>query len=154
MENMEYEYSFKVKNLDIYIDYCKNNNYEKTEENIQTRILYRNKNKTMARITINKVGEKTIKKLDFKEDKITDEELIERKESLPIVFTDDKAIYSILDFLEYKKDNSMNRIRYVYEKKNFTFELDEYIEPEKVCVVSLEGKKEVIDSIWKEINNI
>ena len=43
MENMEYEYSFKVKSLDIYIDYCKNNNYEKTEENIQTRILYRNK---------------------------------------------------------------------------------------------------------------
>lgn len=149
----EYEYSKKVENLTYYFNYCKNNGYLLVEKSTQIRTIYRNNNKTMARITINKIGRKTIKKLDFKEDKLTNEELIERKESLPIVFTDDKAVHSILDFLEYKKDNSMNRVRYTYEKKDSTFEFDEYIEPEKVCVVSLEGKKEVVDLIWKEINN-
>ena len=37
----EYEYSFKVKDIKPYIDYCINNDYEKTGESSQTRILYR-----------------------------------------------------------------------------------------------------------------
>lgn len=48
---MEYEYSFKVDSLDKYINYCKTNNYELVEETNQTRILYKNNNGTIARIT-------------------------------------------------------------------------------------------------------
>lgn len=51
---MEYEYSFKVDNLDKYINYCKNNNYELVEETSLTRILYKNKNEKKARITTKK----------------------------------------------------------------------------------------------------
>ncbi len=149
----EYEYSKKVDSLTDYINYCKDNGYSLVEKSTQVRTIFRNNNKTIARITINETDEKIVKKLDFKEDKLTNEELIERRESLPVIFNDDNAIYSILDFLEYRKDNSMKRIRYIYEKKDSTFELDEYIEPEKTCVVSLEGKKEKVDNIWKEINN-
>ena len=48
----EYEYSFKVSSLNPYIDYCKKNNFEFVEETNQSRTIYRNSNKTIARITI------------------------------------------------------------------------------------------------------
>ena len=44
---MEYEYSFKVEEIDPYIEYCKNNGYEFIEETNQSRTLYRNTNKTI-----------------------------------------------------------------------------------------------------------
>ena len=48
----EHEYSFKVKNLKPYIDYCINNKYELEEKTLEQRIIYRKNDKTMARITI------------------------------------------------------------------------------------------------------
>ena len=36
---MEYEYSFKVKEIDPYIEYCKNNGYEFIEETNQSRTI-------------------------------------------------------------------------------------------------------------------
>ena len=48
----EYEYSFEVKNLTPFINYCEENNYNLTNKNKQSRTIYRNANKTMARITI------------------------------------------------------------------------------------------------------
>ena len=104
---MEYEYSFKVNNLNPYIEYCKENEYEFVEETNQSRTIYRNTNKTMARITIKGKNGVTKKLLDFKDDIMTDEVLIERRESQSIEFTDEEAVESILNFLEYKKDNTL-----------------------------------------------
>ena len=112
---MEYEYSFKVKEIDPYIEYCKNNGYEFIEETNQSRTLYRNTNKTLARITIKEKNNIIKKLLDFKDDNITDDILIERRESKSIEFTDDDAVESILNFLNYKKDNTLIRKRYVKE---------------------------------------
>lgn len=148
---MEYEYSKKVDNLDKYIKYCIDNEYNLKEKINQTRIIYRKNDNTIARITINKIDNNETKTLDFKEDKLSNEELIVRSESLPITFTKDENILSILDFLGYKKDNTLKRIRYVYEKDNVTFELDEYTYPEHTFVVSLEGNKNITDNIWNEI---
>ena len=146
---IEYEYSNEVNNLSKYINYCNSNGYILDKKEVQTRTIYRNENKTIARITINDNGEKV---LDFKEDKLSSSELTVRKESLPIRFEDDEAVYSILEFLNYKKDNTMKRIRYTYRKEKIIFELDEYEEPDKRYIVSLEGDKEIVDKIWKEIN--
>ena len=121
---MEYEYSFKVDKLDLYIDYCEKNNYKKIEENKQTRILYRNKNKTMARVTKKEKNEDIKLFLDFKDDILTDEILVERRESLPLEFNDEEAVESILEFLEYKRDTILNRTRIVYKKGDVIFELD------------------------------
>ena len=96
---MEYEYSFKVEKIDPYIEYCKNNGYEFIEETNQSRTLYRNTNKTMARITIKEKNGVTKKLLDFKDDNINGDILIERRESQSIEFTDDDAVESILNFL-------------------------------------------------------
>lgn len=146
---MEYEYSKVVEDLKKYISYCESNGYILEKKSLQERTLYRNENGTIARITINDNNDK---ELDFKEDKMPDQELIVRKESLPIKFTDDEVVNSILDILNYKKDNTLKRYRYVYTKDNVKFELDEYLEPEKKCVAAIEGDKELVDIIWKEIN--
>ena len=151
--NKEYEYSFKVRDLKPYIDYCKNNNYELLEENKQVRTLYKKKDKTMARITSKEKNGITKLFLDFKEDVISDEDLIERKESLAVEFNDEKAVFSILDFLEYKKDIELSRIRMVYKKDNVIFEIDSYNSPEIMYVVAVEGDKEEVDKVYKEIKD-
>ena len=148
---IENEYSKKVDNLNDYIEYCKRNGFILDSKINQTRVLYRHSNKTLARITINNINIILKKYLDFKEDKLTSDELISRKESKMIEFTDDEAVYSILDFLGYKKDNTLERVRYVYKKEDIVFELDEYIKPNKSCVVSLEGEKDKISKIWEEL---
>ena len=147
----EYEYSFKVKEIDPYIEYCKNNGYEFIEETNQSRTLYRNTNKTMARITIKEKNNIVKKLLDFKDDNITDDILIERRESKSIEFTDDDAVESILDFLNYKKDNTLIRKRYVYKKGNVKFEIDDYEYPEKSYVVAIEGEKSEVDKVYNVV---
>ena len=147
----EYEYSFEVKDLKPYIEYCTKNGYTLKSRGDQKRTLYRNKNKTLARITFEKINDKTTKTLDFKDDKLSNDDLIVRRETLPIEFEDDNAILSILDFLDYKEDNSLIRERLVYEKDNVKLELDNYICPRKTCVVAIEGEKEKVDEVYKMV---
>ncbi len=149
---VEYEYSKEVEDLNKFITYCESNGFVLENKYKQTRTIYRNENKTMARITINESDGNIIKELDFKEDKLSSDELIVRKESMSIEFTDDEAVNSILDFLNYNKDNTLIRTRYTDKKDNVKFEFDEYIEPSKKNIIALEGEKEIVDNIWKEIN--
>ena len=146
----EYEYSKVVDNLDKYINYCNDNGYILSVSN-QVRTIYRN-NGLMARITINDIDGVVTKELDFKEDKLSDSELIVRKESMALEFNDDNVVESILDFLNYKKDNTLIRKRYTYIKDDIKFELDEYSSPDKKLVASIEGNKEIVDKIWNELN--
>lgn len=151
---MEYEYSFKVDSLDKYIDFCITNNYKKIEENNEIRTLYKKEDKTMARVT-KKEANKNIKIfLDFKDDVLTDDILIERKETLPLEIKDEEAVDSILNYLNYKLDKVLNRTRIIYKKDNVVFELDNYILPDKMYVVAVEGKKEEVDIVYNEIKNL
>lgn len=121
---MEYEYSFEVESLDKYIEYCENNNYEKISEKKERRIIYRNENSTIARITVeNERGSF----LDFKDDILNNEVLIERRETPKLYIENMETILKILDFLNYKKDITLERNRIVYRKGKVTFELDIYI---------------------------
>ena len=148
----EYEYSKEVKDLNKYIKYCEDNGFILESKFKQQRTIYRKDNKTMARITINESNGNIVKELDFKEDKLSSDELIVRKESLSIEFSDDKAVDSILEFLGYKKDNTLIRTRYTYKKGNAKFEFDEYEKPEKKNIIALEGKKILVDQIWINVN--
>ncbi len=148
---MEYEYSFNVKNINKYINYCKENNYEFIEENDQCRTIYRNINGTMGRITIKN---NTSMFLDFKEDKLSKEILIERKETPCIEFFDLDAIESILSFLEYKKDNTLERNRKVYVKNGVKFEIDSYTKPEVNYVIAIEGIKNEVDIVYEEVKSL
>jgi len=145
---MEYEYCYIVKDLKEYLKYIEKK-YDFVEKQVEKRIIYRNKDK-IARITF----KNNKKYLDFKENKISNSDLIVRKESKAIVFNNLKNCENILSFLGYKKDNSLKRIRSIYQKEKVKFEIDQYIEPEKKYVVSFEGDVNECDKIAKELKNI
>ena len=81
----EYEYSFKVKDLNPYIKYLKNNEYIFVSKNLQIRELYKNKSNIMARITIDIENEIKNISLDFKDDKDLEDVLKVSKESIPLI---------------------------------------------------------------------
>lgn len=152
----EYEYSFKVTNLKPYIEYCENNNYEKKEETSQTRILYKNINMTMARITIKEKNGNKKTVLDFKDDNESDTTLKVCRESLPleILESNKEAIDSILDMLGYEIKKTLIRKRVVYYKDDVIFELDDYSSPEIMYVVGIEGNKEKVDKLYNELSKL
>ena len=139
---MEYEYCYKVKDLKEYLEYIEKN-YKFEEKYKEQRVIYRHENNTIARITY----KKDIMTLDFKENKMSSDDLIVRKESKTIKFDNLENCEDILSFLGYKKDNSMLRYRSIYTGKNIKFEIDEYIEPESAYVVSFEGGKKTCDKV-------
>lgn len=152
----EYEYSFKVTNLKPYIEYCESNNYDKKEETSQTRILYKNINKTMARVTTKEKNGNKKTVLDFKDDNETDTTLKICRESLPleILESNKEAIESILDILGYELKKTLIRKRIVYNKDDVTFELDDYTSPEIMYVVGIEGKKDNVDKVYNEVSKL
>ena len=95
-----------------------------------------------------------MKKLDFKEDKLTKKDLNVRKESKSLLFDDDNAVESILEFLRYRKDNTIVRTRMIYEKVNIRFEIDKYEQPNQNFVVAIEGEKKEVDQVYKELLEI
>lgn len=151
MKNKEFEYSFKVKNLDPFFEYCKENDYVEIETTKQTRILYKKPDKTMARLTIKETPHGIKKELDFKQDLITEDVLIQRKESKAIPYEDDEAVLSIIEFLDYKEDIVLCRTRSVLEKGNVKFEIDNYSSPEEILVVAIEGEEKETTDVYKEI---
>ena len=148
---MEYEYSFEVDSFFKYTEYCRRNKYTLVSQDKETRIIFRKDDKTMARITIKENSDGTTKFLDFKEDKLSDDVLIERRESKKLKFENDDEVLSILDFLGYKEDNQLIRNRTIYAKKGVKFELDEYLEPSKSLVVAIEGNKKEVDIVYNEV---
>lgn len=153
MKNKEFEYSFKVTNLEPFFNYCKVNGYKEIETNKQTRIFYKKPDKTMARLTIKETENGIKKELDFKQDLMTSDALIERKESMSIPYEDNEAVLSIIEFLGYKKDIVLCRTRSVLQKENVKFEIDEYSSPEQIYVVAIEGEEKEATIVYQEVKN-
>ena len=103
----EYEYSAKVNDILPFINYCKENNYKLINKTIQKRILYRNNNKILARVTIIEGGESKNIFLDFKDENESDSVLKISRESGKINVTDNmdfvNAVFSMLKFDFYKE---------------------------------------------------
>lgn len=150
---LEYEYSFVVKDIRPYVEYCENEGYSKISENTQIRELFISPNKILARITknITEDGDKIV--LDFKDDNDSEDILKSSKESLPLQIneSDRETVNSILDILGYKKNKHLERKRIVYKKENVKFEIDEYFAPEIMCVIGIEGEKVLVDEIYKSL---
>lgn len=124
--NKEYEYSFKVKDIGPFIDYCVNNNYELKNEYEQTRTLYKNGGKVMARITKNIYKDNEVEILNFKDDNLSDNVLKVSRESKDLVMNDDNRefVKSLLEILELTDVKKLVRKRYVYRYNNVIFEID------------------------------
>ncbi len=151
--NKEYEYSFKVDNLDELVEFLINNNYELKDKYDQTRIIYKNNSSVMARITSNKYEDREDKVLDFKDDDLSDRLVKVRRESSPLTI-DDKNIEfvnSLLEMLGYEEKVVLNRNRLVYSKDDVIFEIDKY---DNDIVVSIEGEKNNVDKTYEKMFKI
>ena len=153
--NKEYEYSFKVKDITPFINYCKNNNYDLLQEYEQIRTLYKNGSRVMARITKSTYKDEIIEILNFKDDNLSDEILKISRESKDLIISDENRefINSLLDILDYKEIEKLVRKRYVYSYKGVIFEIDEYISP-LMNVVAIEGNKDEVDNIYNELKYV
>ena len=153
--NKEYEYSFKLKDIKEFVQYCILNNYEKKEEYLQTRILYKNGGPIMARVTENIYNDRSIKILNFKDDNLNSKDLNISRESKDLIVNDENKefVESLIEILNLTNKKILKRKRYVYEKNNVKFEIDEYIEP-VMNVVAIEGLKEEVDIVYKELEEI
>ena len=149
----EYEYSMKVKDIKPFINYCKKNNYNLINKTTQKRVLYRNDNKILARVTTIQEDKSKNIFLDFKDENESDDTLKISRESGKIDVTGKmnfvNAVLSMLEFDFYKE---LDRVRYVYTKDKVIFEIDEYLKPE-IKVVGIEGNKEEVDKIYKVLEN-
>lgn len=152
--NKEYEYSFKVKNIEEFVQYCIENKYKKKEEYLQTRILYKNGGPVMARITENIYDDKIIKILDFKDDNMSNRDLKISRESEDLIINvhNEKFVYSLIEILNLTNKKVLKRRRYVFQKNKIKFEIDEYKEP-IMNVVAIEGIKKEVDKVYKELSN-
>lgn len=150
----EYEYSFKVCSIEPYIDYCKNNNYKEVSVTKQNRVVYENKNSEniIARITTKIVNGKKETIFDCKNINKNQNDLKVSLETLPMKVTrsNKKNIESLLDVLDFYEAANNVRTRYVYEKDNVVFEIDDYEIP-KMKVVAIEGIKEEVDNVYKDL---
>ena len=153
---MEYEYSFKVNDIEPYISYCKENGFEKIKEYNQIRTLYTCNNNILARITAQEENGDVNTVLDFKDDNDSDEVLKVSRETMPLVVNKDnkEAVMSMLDIFGYKVKKELIRKRYVYKKDNVIFEIDDYTSPEIMHVVAIEGEKEQVDKVYNEVKEI
>lgn len=151
--NKEYEYSFKVNDITPFIDYCINNKYELKEEYEQTRTLYKNGGKVMARITKNIYKDNEVEILNFKDDNLNDSVLKVSRESKDLIVNDENRAFvkSLLEILELDEAKKLVRKRYVYEHNNVIFEIDNYTAP-IMNVVAIEGRKEEVDKVYNELN--
>ncbi len=146
----EYEYNFKVQSIEPFINFCKQNGYKEKQISTQNRVVYENKNKKtmLARITTDIKNNKKTTVLDFKN---VDNKNINFKisnESLPIKVTskNKKAIMSILQTLEFEEVANNFRTRYVYEKNNVEFEIDDYTKPQ-MKIVAIEGERNEVEKV-------
>lgn len=152
----EYEYSFEVKSIKPYIDYCKNNNYKEKSIIKENRVVYgnRNSNKIIARITTKIINGKKEVIFDCKNINKNDKDLKISKESLPMKVTknNNKIIKSLLETLDFYETTNNIRTRYIYEKNDVKFEIDDYESP-KMKVVAIEGLKKEVDIVYKDLLN-
>lgn len=148
----EYEYSFKVKSLDEFINYCTINKYRKIEDYKQVRTLYKNGSKVMARVTKNIYEDKTLEILNFKENNLDDDVLTISHETADLIITKEnrKFVNSLIEILNLDKIKVLKRNRVVYKKGKVKFEIDEYISP-KMKVVAIEGFKKDVDRVYSEL---
>ena len=153
--NEEYEYSFKVMELESFINYCVNNQYELEKEYEQTRTLYKNGGRVMARITKNVFEGNVVEILNFKDDDVSDHSLKICRETKDLKITDENRdfVSSLLEILDLKETKKLIRNRLVYKKGNVIFELDKYTTP-IMNVVAIEGKKEEVDMVYNQLKSV
>ena len=152
--SVEYEHSFKVKNIEDVFKFCDSNGYKKVFESKQNRIVFENEynRNVIARLTTTIKDDETNTILDFKNINTKQGNLNISDESLPLIVNDEnkQIILSMLNTMNFQQSADNLRVRTVYEKDSVKFEIDNYIHP-VMNVVAIEGEKSEVENVYKQI---
>ena len=109
----------------------------------------------MARITENIYNNNKEKILNFKDDNLNGQTLKIYRESKDLIINDDNQefVNSLIEILDLNNKKVLKRKRYVFEKNNVRFEIDEYTEP-VMNVVAIEGLKKEVDIVYNELEDV
>ncbi len=146
----EYEHSFKVKFIEPFIKFCKENNFKQISVASQNRKVYESiyNSHLISRLTVEKDenGRKTY--FDFKFAGVEIDGKKSSKESEVLVVTDELMpfVLSLLDVLNFKLVADNFRTRYVFIKDDIIFEIDDYTSPE-MKVVAVEGERNKVENL-------
>lgn len=125
------------------------------EDYKQIRTLYKNDGKVMARITKNVYEDKTIEILNFKDDDLNNKILTISRETADLIITKEnkKFVKSLIEILDLNNIKKLKSHRISYKKGKVKFEIDKYTFP-KMNVVAIEGIKEDVDKVYKELEKV
>ena len=158
MSSIEYERSFNVSDITPYINYCEQNGYNLVSKVWQNRVVYECKHNIhiIARLTTQEVNGVTKTMFDYKNVDKSNADLKVSRESIPMEVTPENkdAILSILDTTDFIFQSDNVRTRYVYEKDDVIFEIDDYTKPQIMQVVAIEGNQEKVEQVYTKLKNL
>lgn len=150
----EYEFNIRVKEIKSTIDFCEKNGFVLVSKTKQNRKVFENKNNRniISRITTTWEDDKKNIVWDFKSVNNKSQELKESIESEEMCLNEEsvKIAKSMLEVANFELSADNLRTRYIYEKDDVKFEIDDYERPE-MKIVAIEGNKEKVDKLCEKL---
>lgn len=149
---VEYEYNFKVDDIGVVTKFCKENGFVLVSKTSENRVVFENKQnrKIISRLTTTFGESKKVTVWDFKNVGKNDNLLKVSKESEAMVLDESgiKIARSMLEVMDFEQSADTLRTRYVFEKGDVKFEIDDYTRPQ-MKVVAIEGEKSQVDKVYQ-----
>ncbi len=151
---VEYEYNFKVDDISVVTKFCEENGFVLVSKTSENRVVFENKQnrKIISRLTTTFGESKKVTVWDFKNVGKNDNLLKVSKESEAMVLDESgiKIARSMLEVMDFEQSADNLRTRYVFEKGDVKFEIDDYTRP-AMKVVAIEGEKSQVDKVYQEL---
>lgn len=149
---VEYEYNFKVDDISVVTKFCEENEFVLVSKTSENRVVFENKQnrKIISRLTTTFGESKKVTVWDFKNVGKNDNLLKVSKESEAMVLDESgiKIARSMLEVMDFEQSADNLRTRYVFEKGDVKFEIDDYTRPQ-MKVVAIEGEKSQVDKVYQ-----
>ncbi len=151
---IEYEYNFKVDNISVVTKFCEKDGFVLVSKTSENRVVFENKQnrKIISRLTTTFGESDEVTVWDFKNVGKNDNLLKVSMESETMKLDEAgiKIARSMLEVMDFEKSADNLRTRYVFEKGDVKFEIDDYTRPE-MKVVAIEGEKTQVDKVYQEL---
>ena len=151
---VEYEYNFKVDDISAVTKFCEENGFVLVSKTSENRVVFENKQnrKIISRLTTTFGESDKVTVWDFKNVGKNDNLLKVSKESEAMVLDESgiKIARSMLEVMDFEQSADNLRTRYVFEKGDVKFEIDDYTRP-AMKVVAIEGEKSQVDKVYQEL---
>ncbi len=149
---IEYEYNFKVDDISVVTKFCEKDGFVLVSKTSENRVVFENKQnrKIISRLTTTFGESDKVTVWDFKNVGKNDNLLKVSKESETMKLDEAgiKIARSMLEVMDFEQSADNLRTRYVFEKGDVKFEIDDYTRPQ-MKVVAIEGEKSQVDKVYQ-----